>query len=844
MFKDDIIDGIDHFLPYSKKKANDFKWYKEAFKHYDMHMRKNPDDVQRMTLKEHLCAGEMPNLNDAQLSGLGIKMYGMDAQRDYNKIPHFPLIDTVYEKMKGIRQRINFEPQARDLSVFSKNQKNQEHLRMLQDYIERDYNKFKEDLTRQYLLEYGVADVAEMTHEEQQDMQSDVAARFKQMTPERINEYFDKEYYSPFSELCQAILDYESDSKKLKKHFFDRFNDAYVSNLEVSYMYESYGIPRIVRWDPKYFDWVGSDMCDAIEDGERCRAEAWRTPMELFDLYGQHIKDSDIEKIRPGMYYIGLNGNVNVLNGVEETLAISQYAKDYENDPNRYVNIDQRTPEGQQKLMAYQARFIGSNAGRSLIRDCHITFKTPIDMFCVKRLVGDRIEYSWQHSDYVKNPDTDISVTKIKSVQIGQARCLGDPLSEVYIQAGPLGYDWADITDPRSRKHPYSGGYHGSVVNKRGYSIRRGLFDKGISSQVKINIANARLEEEKGFNIGKVFVMLSEARGDDVTPEMFFNTMKGSRLIDLDGSKINGIFANALAQSGRVFNAVDMSNNIAIKESLEEIEILFRTMERQMGVGEMNVNPYATDANLEAGQQNASNSTLDLFTKHSHYMNNTLQMYIDFCHYVYKKNPSQLEWVLNDLSYRLLLSGDYLKNAKPGIFIKNDIGDQLDLRDSKAEIMTFVQNQAYEMIPDYIRLKSAKNTTDLLNAAEGMARKSERKQSDILASQKEQAMMAAQQRDKELMDTRNHEVMMQEKDIIADLEGKSIASEQWLNTSDVNRDNQNDLNENAEKQRMFEASENEKDRLLKYKIEKMKQDVLGKKATLAQKSKKKTKKNN
>lgn len=842
MFDSKLIDGIDHFQSYAKKKSNDFEWYKKAHKYYDMHMRKSMQETEMGILKEHLAAGEMPNLNDPQLSRLGIKMYGQQAKRDFNLVPHFPLIDTVYEKMKGIRQRMNFEPQATDLSIFSKNQKSQEHLRRLQEYLDYDYGKFKEQLTQQYLMEYGVADVAEMSHEDQQDMQAEIEARFKKMTPERINEYFDKEYFSPFSEMSQAILDYESDKNNLKKHFEDRFSYAYKDNMEVSYIYETHGIPRIAKWDPKYFYWWGDDMTDTIEDGERCKAETWRTPMQLFDLYGEYIKDKDIEKIKPGMFNIGLNGDINVLNGVEETLAISYYADNYKDDKDRVLHIDQRTEEGQQKLMAYKARFYGGNMGSSLIRDCHITFKTPIDMYCVKRIEGDRIEYSWRHTDYERNPDIDIEVRKIKSVQIGQARCIGDPLAELYIQAGPLGYDWADIGDPRSRKHPYCGGLHGSVIKGRGGNRRKGLFDKGIPSQIKINIEAARLEEEKGFNLGKVFVMLSEARGDDVTPEQFFDTMKGSRLIDLDGSKINGVFASSLAQSGRVFNSVDMSNNVAIKESWEEIEGLYNHMKRNMGVDDMDVNPYATDANLKVGQENATNATLDLFTKHIYYMNNTLQMYIDFCHHVYKKNPKQLEWILNDMSYQLLLSGDYLKYAKPGVFIKNNIQDQLDLREAKMEIMHFVQNGAYTMIPDYMRLKLAKNMAGILNASEGMARKGERQQEDMMQAQQEQAKMAAQMRDKELQDARQHEKDMQQQDALVDIEREAIRAEQWLNTSDVNKNNQNDLNENAQKQREFDMDENEKDRRLKLEIEKIKQETMRKKATLTQKSKKKTKK--
>ena len=214
-------------------------------------------------------------------------------------------------------------------------------------------------------------------------------------------------------------------------------------------------------------------------------------------------------------------------------------------------------------------------------------------------------------------------------------------------------------------------------------------------------------------------------------------------------------------------------------------------------------------------------------------------MYIDFCQKKKKKNPQVLDWVLNDMSYKILLSDEYLKYAKPGVFIENNIQDQIELREAKMDIMHFVQNQAFEMIPDYMRLKTARNMAGILNASEGMARKGQRKQEEIMAAQQEQAKMAADMRDKELLESRLHEKEMQERDIISDIEREAIRAEQWLNTSDVDRNNQNDLNENAEKQRYFDANENEKDRLLKIKIEQMKQKKKKKRPPLNQKGKKK-----
>lgn len=826
------IDGIDHFLSYREKKSDDFRWAKEAHWFYDMNMNKSQEEVKRNILKASLSAGEMPNLNNADLGRLGIKMYGHAAKREFNLIPHFPLIDQVYEKMRGIRQRMNFEPTAIDMSLFSKNEKTREHLLQLQDMLQQTVFKvYEEKVTREYLMQFGVSDVSQFSHQDQQDMQSQIKQRAQELTPERINEYFDKEYYSPFSEMAQMLLDYESSTKNLKDHFERRFDEGYKFNNEVSYMYESHGIPRIDMCKSEWFDWVGSSDCDRFEMGDRAKYVAYRSPMDTFSRYGEKIKDSDIDKIKAGMYYIGHNGNINVLSGVQETLAIGHYA-DHEKE---YSDINQRTEEGQARMQALQARFFNNrNHGGYLYRDCHVVWKSPITMKSVKRLVNGRIEYSWRENEYEENPDVDIKVKKIKSVMVWQARSLGDPASKIYVDAGPLGYDWSDISDPTRRYLPYSGGYLGAVIENDFNTVRRGLFDKGINHQVKINIEAGRLEEEKGFNIGKVFVMLNSAIGDQ-SPEQFFDTMKGSKLISLDETQLNNVFASQLATSGRVFTSVDMSNNLAIKDSLEQIEVFYRNLKRSMGADEYDVSPYSTDANLKTSQDNATNATLGHFTTHLKYMNNTLQQYIEFCHYVYKKNPRVLEWVANDMSYQLLLTDDYMTFAKPGIFIRNDIQDQRLLESAKTDMMHFVQNQAYAMIPDYLRMKAARNMTALINAGEGLARKAEQAGQQQQQAQQQQIEQERAAREKEIQDARAHEAGMQKEKLTANLDIAAINSEWAMKQADVDQDGVSDATERDDKDRAYNKERDDKDRALKKEIEMRKAEIAAKTKSVNQK---------
>ena len=105
----------------------------------------------------------------------------------------------------------------------------------------------------------------------------------------------------------------------------------------------------------------------------------------------------------------------------------------------------------------------------------------------------------------------------------------------------------------------------------------------------------------------------------------------------------------------------------------------------------------------------------------------------------------------------------------------------------------------------------------------------------MMQAQQEQAKQAMAQRQQELEATWAHESSEKDKDRQTKIDTAAMMAEQWLNQADVDQDGQNDLNQNADKQRGFDREENEKDRRLKREIEMRKAELLKKKASVAQK---------
>lgn len=830
-----LLEDIKHHESYSKKKEHDWQWCKNAFDIYDQNLSITRDDKRRMEIKYSLAQGDMPRLNPYDMGIMNIRMNPAQRKRDFNLIPNVPIIDTLYNLIIGERQRQVFEPMAFDIGLFSRGEKSRLHLLYLQKYLEKTiYEPYKAEITQQYMMEMGVQSPTQLGHEEQQQMLSDVNKRLLEMTPDKINEYFKKDYVSPFSEEAQMLLNYEGRTKNLKHHFEERFKHGYLSNVEASYIYESHGNPYIDLCNPEGLSWDCSDDVNFLEDCDIVKYETYRTYMDIFNRYGDKIKASDVDKIDAAYYNKDRYGN-NWYNGgttyrsTLSPMAESEIISFYSSDDGKKMfpnGIDQNTKEGQQALIALQAKFYqGGGLVGERIRDCHIVFRTPVLMKHVKRMVNGREEYSWRDYDYKLNPDHgDIDEKVIRSTEVWGQRMIGNQGRGIYVDSGPTKYQWADIDNPRKRKLPYSGPIYSKLM---GNAKNRGGFDRGVPYQIQFNIESARLEEEKSFNIGKLFTMFMSAKPDEYSWEAYVDLIRGTRIVPIDETKLMGNSAAiAMASAGHVFKSVDLTNSPSIVEGLQQLDIIYKNMMRAMSIDPGrygDASPYISIENNKQNIQNSSNKTLDIYTTHNHGINNTLQMYMEFCHYVYSKNPRVLTWVADDMSMaELRLSDPFLSFGKVGTFYTNSIDDQRDLQDFKMQLMNFIQNpDAFRIIEELARISFAKSPTELLNAAHSISMKYVQQVKEAQEGQQaalEQEYAAEQQNRQQ---EHQYDVELQREKQSGNIEVAAISAEQFMNQYDIDQDSINDSNEREDKKLRHETEENEKDRKLELQIESM-----------------------
>ena len=814
-----LLADIKHHESYSKKKANDYQWAKNAFDIYDQNMALHKEERRRMEIKYSLAQGELPDLNPYDMKLMSIRINPVNQKRAFNRIPHVPIIDTLYNLIVGERQRQVFEPMAFDIGLFSRGEKSRLHLLYLQKYLERTvYEPYKAEVTQRYMMELGIQSPTQLGSDEQQQMMSDINKRLLEMTPDRINEYFKKDYVSPFSEEAQMLLNYEKRTKNLKHHFEERFKHGYIANVEASYIYESHGNPFLEICNPEGLSWDCSDDVNFIEDCDIVKYETYRTYMDIFNRHGEKIKASDVENIDAGYYNVDAFGRTTYKSPVTPMME-SQIISYYSDNQHKLFphGIDQNTPEGQATLIALQSKFYtGHGLVGERIRDCHIAFRTPVLLKHVKREVNGRIEYSWRDYDYVLNPDHgDIDEKVIRSTEVWETRMLGTPARGVYIDCGPVKYQWADIDNPRKKKLPYTGVIYNKLMNN---SKNRGGFDRGVPYQIEFNIESARLEEEKSFNIGKLFTMFMSAKPDEYSWEGYVDLIKGSRVVPIDETKLMGNnVALAMATGGHIFKSVDLTNTPSIADSIQQLDIIYRNMMRSMSIDpgrQGDASPYISIENNKQNIQNSSNKTLDIYTTHNLGINNTLQMYMEFCHYVYSKNPRILTWVSDDMSMaELRLSDPFLSFGKVGTFYTNSIDDQRDLYDFKTQLMNMIQNpDAFRIIEELARISFAKTPTELLNAARAISDKFSQQMKEAQESQtaqlQQQMQIEMQNKEREYQ----HDKEMQEADRQEKLGVAALTAEQFMNQYDIDQDSINDLNEREERKMKHETEENEKDR--------------------------------
>lgn len=814
---------IDHLKSYAKKREKDFEWVEDAHKIYSSSLNLGYAERARLRFKYDLSVGYMPKMNPRLYNQLSIRdNFGYDI-REFMKVPHQPMINTIIESLVGERQRMPFEPMAVDIGMFSMNEKRRLHTSMLQDYLkERIMVPLNERVGRQYFMENGIADLTQVSHEDQQQIQSDIRGRVAEQTPEKINEYFNNEYYSAFSEEAQQLLEHEKNRMSLKFLYEDSFKHGLISNKEIQYISERHMLPFMERVNPEWFAWEGSADCPFFEDGDAAHYRAPRTYMDIFSRYGDKIKPGDVSKIGEMSSYDRKGFSLDTMfdsrreyqsnDPVMESRIIGFYS---ENEHLFPEGINQNSGAHQELILALKSRF-GNDSGVNgpLIEDSHVVFRTTNKVKLITRDVKGRLEYSWRDSDYVCNPDVgDVEEKNYITTDIMQARRLGSERNGVFIDKGPLPFQWTDPDNPYSRKLPYFGGWHNKLMGNT--SIDMGNMDRGINLQLQFNIESARLSEERSYNMGKVFTMLMSMKPDKYSWPEFIETIRGSRIVPIDDSKLTSQASIAMAAGGRILQSLDLSNEANVAGAMQHMENIFRNMQATMGWNPLRNgggSPYSSNATNQQNYMAATNQTYDVHSAHAKLMENSLNGYMEQCRRTYRNFPKTLRWITDDMTAaELTLSEEWLAYAKMGVVIRSSVEDQDSMRELKLETMNFIQNQNAHLISTIARIKFAKTPAQILNIGDRLAKKIAEEN-----AQNQKAQLAVMQEDAkkkeqmELAKLQNAQKINQDK-----IEGNlGMAALEQDSLYDIDHDDRSDLLEKTDKEIAYKERKDAADREL------------------------------
>lgn len=813
-----LIRDIDHTLSYTQKMADSAKWVKDSAEVFFQNINVPHERMRRHQIKEALSKGDFPYLNEQDKKYLNIRMNPVYKKRDFNRIAHEPIINTHYNTMIGERQRMPFEPIAVDIGLFSRSEKERLHLLYLQNFLKKNiYEPYKAGIMQQYSQENGIQDVTQLDHDQQQQMMSDVNQRLLEMTPDKINSYFNKEYVSPVSEEAQMLLNHEVKRSGLKHIFEDRFKDLYRYGMEISYLYESHGNPFIENCDEDRFAWEGSEDCEFLEDGEVAVYRTERTLMDIITRYGDKMKMGSYKELETNSGYtnnIGPNGVIKELFGDQaESRLLGFFSDQGKVLFEKGVNFN--SPEGNRLLMDLKTHYAGNyNAIGSRITDAHVAFKTMVTRRKITRIVDGREEFSFRSNEYVFNPDLgDIKEVQIRNAMVMQCRRIGNAAKCVYIEAGPLDFPWLDIDNPRQVKLPYWGVIYNRRSNRKGIVMTP--FDNGIPLQLKYNMESARLELQKSYNIGKVFKMFQSAKPKEMEWPEFMEMITVNKVIPIDETKLVGL-AGQMASAGHMFKAEDLTNIAGVTETLQELEVIDRRMMQAMSINEERAgegNRYQNKDNMQQNLINSGNKTLDLHTIHNIGINNTLQGYMELCHHVYKKNPKVLSWVSSDMTTSTLrLSDNFLNFAKMGTYMTNNPEEHAMLKEVKAEFMNLIQNDKVHLAEKMARIYMAKSPAELLNVTIQLAKQMEDQAKVQQETQQQLIQQDAAMKKEERNEDYAHEQTLADKKNQTAIETALIRVEELAKQYDINENNINDLNEKDEKRLRYEENRDNEDR--------------------------------
>jgi len=599
----------------------------------------------------------------------------------------------------------------------------------------------------------------ELTPEEKQKIQEQVASELKAMTPPEVKKYMARDHQDPAEALSHQILEYLIQKQDIKMKFNKAWKHGLIAGKEIFWVGIVNGEPTLKVVNPLNFDYDKSADLDYIEDGEWATYEMYMTPSEVIKHFGTEFTNVEIDEIYkdyhhasalPDSSFTFVNDGtsqilgVRVMHGEFKSLKLMKFL----------TFIDLTDPEAEpQEVVVDESYKLNPEAGDLSIQEEWI-------------------------------------VTKFEGYKIGRDKY-------AYLREVPGQYK--DLTNLYDCKLSYVGAVYDNLNSQV-----TSLVDRMKYYQYFYNILMYRIElltaSDKGRQLLLNLNMVPKKAGINLEKWMhFFEASKiGWMDPNEEGNKGNTDISTAAKE-------IDMSLASDIQKYIQLAEYIERRCGESVGItkqieGQIGANEAVS--NTQQAIVQSANILEPYFELHNNIKRNVLQALIECAKVAYSEfQPNYLSYVLDDMS-RKMVTMDYelLDNSTYGIFVSNSMKSNEALQMVQQLSHAALQNQKIELsdVIKIMRSESIQEAEELLTVAEQerIATEQAQNQAQLQAAAEEAEKARAYEREKMSVEHTNKMEEIQLKGDL-DLQKQTILSLGFNEDKDLDKDGTPDILEVA-----------------------------------------------
>ena len=633
--------------------------------------------------------------------------------------------------------------------------KEEEEFGRLKDYV---INSIIAPIKQKLELEQAEATKGqELTTEERQRLEQEVAEKLKSMTPPEVKKYMAREHQDPAEALAHQLLQFLSQKENVRMKFNKGWKHGLISGKEIYWVGSVNGDPILKVINPLNFDYDRSSEIDFVEDGDWACYEMSMTPSDIAKYFGSELSNVELDEI-----YEQYNN----------TSSIPDSAFTFRED-GVSLNLGVRVVHAEWKALKALKFISGID---------------PLSGEPYEDIVDESYKMNTEAGD-LKEEIVWIP-TKYEGYQIG---------NDKFAMLREVPGQHKDLDNLYNCKLSYIGSTYDNLN-----STTTSLVDRMKYYQYFFNILWYRIELLIGSDDGKSLLinanLIPKSSGLDIEKWMYYFKVNKLGLLDPteEGNKGN-------SNIGEAAKEIDMSLVSDIQKYMQLAEYIEKRCGESVGITKQIEGQIGSEEAVRNTQQalvQSANILEPYFDMHNLIKRNVLQALIETAKVAYTElQPRSISYVLDDMSVRQL-SPDYelLENSTYGLFVSNSMKADETLQTMKQLSHAALQNQQVEL-SDVLMIMNSESTQEaeeLLKVAESnRGEREQAMQQQQIQSQEQQAEAQRNwEREKMQIEHQNNMEAIQLKGEL-DIQKQTILSMGFNEDKDLDKDGMPDALEVA-----------------------------------------------